>query len=163
VGVSDVLDFRKRAGFPDANHGASSVGFAIESFDGFESLWLTERDVNGREDSARDGEQVRGENQLRFGHASLFGDFGGVAMRKEIVGFEILVEFGEMEVAAHLFAGACRAGFAVGDYLRACSKQACVNERTNGEDNAGGVAAWVGDELCRGKFVCVKLGKTVDG
>src|SRR5205814_1098570 len=50
IGVRDVLDFRKRAGFPDADHRAASVGFAIKSFDGVRGLRLGEF-VPGLKDS----------------------------------------------------------------------------------------------------------------
>src|SRR2546430_2093904 len=98
IGVRDMLDFGKRAGFPDADHRAASVGFAIKRFDGVRRLRLGERDVDRGENAARDGKEMRRKDELRFGQAGVIENFGRMAMRKEIVGLEIFVELGEVEV-----------------------------------------------------------------
>src|SRR6266705_2422101 len=64
IGVGDMLDFRKRAGFPDADHRAASVGFAIKRFDGFRCLRLGECDVDRRENTSRNGKEICREDEL---------------------------------------------------------------------------------------------------
>src|SRR5690242_4115531 len=65
VGVGNVLNFGEGAGLPDADHGAAGVSFAIERFDCIQRLRLGERDVDRGENSACDGKEMRGENELR--------------------------------------------------------------------------------------------------
>src|SRR5882672_491397 len=64
IGVGDVLDFGKRTCLPDTDHRAASVGFAIERFDGFRRLRLGERDVDRGENAARNGKEMRREDEL---------------------------------------------------------------------------------------------------
>src|SRR5580704_3171800 len=58
IGVSDVLELGQRAGRPDAEHVAARVKLAIEGFDRLRRLLGGERDVNGRENAARERKQV---------------------------------------------------------------------------------------------------------
>ena len=60
---------------------------------------------------------MRRENELRFGNAGVFQNFRGVAMREEVVGAEVLVDFDEVQVAARIFAGTGGAGLAIADYV----------------------------------------------
>src|SRR5215470_3945611 len=62
VRMRDMLNFRKRTGFPDADHGTASIGLAIKSFDRFGSLRHRKRHVNRGENSSRDRKKMRGEN-----------------------------------------------------------------------------------------------------
>ena len=64
IGVGDMLDFGKDTGLPDADHRAASVGFAIKRFDGASGLWLGERDVDRGENAARNGKEMRREDEL---------------------------------------------------------------------------------------------------
>src|SRR5437879_4114907 len=106
IGVGNVLDFGKRASFPDTDHRAPSVGFAIKRFDGVRGLRLGEREIDRGENAARNGKEMRREDELRFGQAGVVENFGCMAMRKEIVGLEVFVELGEVEILAQFFAGA---------------------------------------------------------
>src|SRR5882757_7960781 len=58
IGVGDVLDFGKRAGLPDADHRAASVGFAIERFDGVRGLRLGECEIDRGENTSRNGKEM---------------------------------------------------------------------------------------------------------
>src|SRR2546429_605845 len=127
IGVRDMLDFRKRAGFPDAEHRAASVRFAIKSFDGVRGLRLGERDVDRGENAARNGKEMRRKDELRFGQAGVVENFGRMAMRKKIVSLEIFIELGELEILAQFFAGSSGAGLAIRDDLRGGVEQACIN------------------------------------
>src|ERR1700688_79005 len=113
IGVGDVLQFEQSARRPDADHGTAGGKLAIESFDRLRRLLSGERDVNGGKDAAREWQQVRRENELRFGEAGMFENFRCVAMREEIIGFEIFVDFDELEVTAWIFACAAGARFAI--------------------------------------------------
>ena len=115
IGVGDMLQLRQRTGGPDADHGAARVKLAIEGFDGLWRLLLRKRDVNGGKNAAGERQQVRGKNELRIAKTGVFKDLGRVAMRKKIVGFEIFVNFDEVQIAAGIFACAAGAGFAIAD------------------------------------------------
>src|SRR5260370_41321672 len=58
IGVSDVLQFRQRAGGPDANHGTAGVELAVERLDVRGGLRLGECCADGGKDSR--GERQRG-------------------------------------------------------------------------------------------------------
>src|SRR5882724_8801774 len=130
IGVRDMLDFGKRTGLPDADHRAASVGFAIKRFDGVRGLRLGERDVDRGKNAARNGKEMRREDELRFGQAGVVENFGRVAMRKEVVRLEVFVELGELEIFAQFFACSRGAGFAIRDDLRGGIEQASIGERT---------------------------------
>src|SRR5882724_2688112 len=83
-------------------------------------------------------------------------------MGEQVVGFEILVDLDEMEVAAWLFTCSGGAGFAVADDLAAIGDPIGLGEWAEREDHAGGVAAGIGDEAGLGDFVGVKFGQAVD-
>src|SRR5256885_13707776 len=86
IGVGDMLDFRKRAGLPDADHRAASVSLAIKRFDGVRGLRLGERDVDRGKNAARNGKEMRRKDELRFRQAGVVENFGCMAMRKEEIG-----------------------------------------------------------------------------
>src|SRR2546430_9062714 len=104
IGVRDMLDFGKRAGFPDADHRAASVSLAIKRFDGVRGLRLGERDVDRGENAARNGKEMGRKDELRFGQAGVVENFGRMAMRKEVVRLEVFIELGELEILAQFFA-----------------------------------------------------------
>src|SRR5216684_3435608 len=89
-------------------------------------------------------------------------DFRRMAVRKKIVGLEILIEFREMEIAPRLLARSRRPGLAVANDAMFRGDPAGVNERPQREDNAGGVAAGIGDKPRARDFVSVQLGQTVN-
>ena len=49
---------------------------------------------------------MRGEDEAVFGQAGVFENFGRVPVREQVVGLEIFVQFGEVQVLARLLAGA---------------------------------------------------------
>src|SRR3982074_27945 len=99
IGVRDVLQLRQRAGWPNADHRAAGVELAVERFDVRGGLRLGERDVNGGKNAAREREQVRRENNLRFAQTGMLENFRRVAVREKVVGLEIFIDFDEVEIA----------------------------------------------------------------
>src|SRR5277367_261894 len=69
-----------------------------------------------------------------------------MAMRKKIIGFEIFVDFHEMQIFARSFASAAGAGFAVGNHGAAGSEPAALGQWMQSQDDAGGVTARISDE-----------------
>ena len=59
IGVRDVLQFRQRAGGPDAHHGAAGVELAEDGFDFGGGTRFAQSYVDGGEDSASEGEEMR--------------------------------------------------------------------------------------------------------
>src|SRR5260370_24732320 len=94
-----MLQFRQRAGGPDADHAAAGIKPPVERLDVRSSLWFAERDVNGRKDAAREGQQVRRKNNLRLAQPGMFENFRRVAVREKIISPEIFIHFGELELA----------------------------------------------------------------
>src|ERR1700684_1158888 len=80
IGVRNVLQFRQRARGPDADHRTARVELAIEGFDGVRRLLVSERDVNRGKDAARERQEMRRKNELRFAQPSVFENFRRVAM-----------------------------------------------------------------------------------
>jgi hypothetical protein len=70
-----------------------------------------------------------GKNELRFWEAGVFENLRRMAMRKKIVGFEIFVDFDELQVATGIFAGATGARLAIADNVLVRSDKAGFNER----------------------------------
>src|SRR5260370_42466287 len=66
IGVSDVLQFRQRAGDPDANHGTAGVELAEEGLDGRGGLELHERGGSGGKGSAGGGRSRSFETKVRL-------------------------------------------------------------------------------------------------
>src|SRR5580692_8547998 len=93
----------------------------------------------------------------------MFENLRRVAMREEIIGFEIFVDFDELEVAAWISACAADAGFAIADDALVWRDKTSIGERAEGKDDAGGVAAGIGDEASFCDFFGIELGKAVDG
>src|SRR5580693_4591332 len=130
VGVGDVLQLGQSARGPDADHGPASVKLAIEGFQDLGRLPDGERDVDGRENSARHRQEVRRKNELRFGEAGVLENFRRVAVREKIVGLEILVHFNELQIATWIFACAAGARLAVADDALVRGDETGFSERT---------------------------------
>src|SRR5580658_923324 len=163
IGARDVLQFGQRARGPDADHGASGIKLAIEGFDGISRLLLSERDVNRRKDAARERQEVRRKNELRLAESCVLENFRRVAMREKIVSFEVFVDFDELHILTRIFACAAGTGFAITDDVLAVRYRTGVGKRAEGEDNAGGVAAGIGDQARFSDVLRIQLGKAVDG
>ena len=140
-----MLQFRQRAGRPDAHDGPAGIEAAIGRFDVGARLRGAERNVNGGKNSASEREQVRGENHAVFRQAGVLENFRRVAMREQVVGLEVFVDFDELEVATGVFAGTAGAGFAIAHDAAVGGNQAGVRERAQRKNHAGGVAAGIGD------------------
>src|SRR5208282_5376008 len=162
IGVGYMLQLGQRARGPDANHGPTGVELAIEGFDRFRGLLGRERHVNGGKNASRKRQQMRRENELRFGEAGVLENFGRVAVREKIVGFEIFVDFDELQIAPGIFACAAGTGFAIADDVLVWSDKTGFGERAQSEDDAGGVAAGIGDQAGFGDFFGIQFGKAVD-
>ncbi len=75
-----------------------------------------------------------------------------MAVREKIVGFEVFVDFDELQIAAGIFTCAACAGFAVADDVLVRRDETAFGERPQREDDAGGVAAGIGNEAGFGDF-----------
>ncbi len=106
---------------------------------------------------------MSGKDHAIFRETGVIENFRGVAMREQVVGFEIFIDFNEMEVAAKFFTCARGTGFAITDHLAAFGDPVGFRERAERQDHAGGVATGIGDESRFGDFVGVKLGQAVNG
>ena len=147
IRFDDVLKFRNGASGPDANHGAIGIELAVDGFDRLRCLRFLECDVDGRKNTARYRQKMRGEDQLRRGNSRMFEDFRGVAMREQVIRAKVLVNFDEVEVTTWFFACATGTGLAItNDRLVSC-QQTGFRKRANGENDAGRIAARVGYEL----------------
>src|SRR6266851_3010173 len=163
VGVRDVLELRQLASGPDAHHRAPGVELAVGGFNGFGGMRGAERHVDGRKNSAGQRQKMRGENHAVFGQAGVLENFRGVAMREKVIGLEIFVDFNEMEVATGIFAGATGSGLAIAHNAAAGCDEASIGERPQGENDAGGIAAGVGEEAGLGNFRGIKLREAING
>src|SRR5882724_3801366 len=103
------------------------------------------------------------ERELRFGNAGVLENLRGVPMRKEIVGFEVFVNFDEMEVATGILAGTAGSGFAIANDAAARSDPEERGKRAKSQDYAGGVATRIGNELRRLNLLGIKFGNAVRG
>jgi len=128
----------------------SAKELAEDGFDFSGGTRLTEGDVDGGKNSASEREEMSGEDDAIFGQAGVLENFGRVAMREEVIGLEIFVDLDEVEVATGIFACAAGAGLAVADDAGAAGDEAGFGEGAQGENDAGGVAAGIGDEARRG-------------
>ena len=124
---------------------------------------VLQADVDGGQNSARDGQQMRGELDLVRGEVKLLEQLAGVAMAEDGVGGEIVGRVHEVGLGGGGFAGAADSGLGVADDAVVEIDEAGLNEGSQGEDDGGGVAAGVGDEACVGDLVAVEFGAAVDG
>ena len=163
VGVRDVLELGQRPCRPDADHRAPGVELAIEGFDGIGGMGRAKLDIDGGKDSAGQREEMRGENHAVFGQAGVLENFRSMTMGEQVVGLEIFVDFDEVEVATRIFAGATGSGLAIAHDAAGAGEEAGIGKRAEGEDDAGGVAAGIGEKTGLGDLRGIEFGKTIDG
>src|SRR5713226_2397149 len=113
IGVRNVLQFRQRAGCPDANHGAPGVELAVERLNFRGGLRLAECDVDGGKNAAGEGQQMRRENNLRLAQTGVFENLWRVTVSEKSVSLEIFIHFDEVEITARVFARAAGARLAI--------------------------------------------------
>ncbi len=146
-GAADgVLDLGEGRGLADADGGAVVEEVFVEGLDFVGRGGLVEADVDRGENAAGDGEEVGGELDLGSGEMELFEEFAGVAVVEDAVGGEVIGRVHEVGGGGRGFACAGDAGFAVGDDAAIEVGQVGAEERGEGEDDGGGIAAGVGDE-----------------
>ena len=163
AGVRDVLDLGQVSGGMDAHHGTGAIEVAETQFEVYGLLGHGEPEINGRENAARNGEQMRGELDLRGGKRKLLEQLAGVAMAEDGVGREIVCGVHEVGLVGGLLAGAADAAFGVADDAVVEIDEAGAEKRRKREDNGRGVAAGVGNEARRGNLVAMKLRRAVNG
>ena len=105
---------------------------------------------------------MRSEDQLRSGDTGMIEDFRSMAMGKEVVGAEILVDLDEVEFAARFFAGAAGTRFAVANQRLSRGDEARLRKRPKSKDDACGVTARICNQLGIGDFCCKELRESVD-
>ena len=114
-GADDVLDLREIGRAADADHGAVGVEVVEAVLDVDQRCHFVKTHVDGGEDAARDGEQVRRELDLVVGEVELLEELAGVAMAEDGVGGEVVGRVHEVGVGGGRFARAGDAGLGVGD------------------------------------------------
>src|SRR5712691_6922496 len=92
----------------------------------------------------------------------MFENFRRVAVREKIVGPEIFIHFGELEIAPRVFACSRGAGLAIANNAGVGSKPARLRKRPQGKNHAGGITAGVRNESSPGNFARIKLRNAVD-
>ena len=122
------------------------------------------RTVNRRQNAPVDGQKVRHEGDCDIlaaepGKGLL--DLGGVAVTRDLVGVEALVELGEVIALSGLSARAGHAAFAVADYALGADKTVSDSGRDS-QRRTGGVAAGVCDKALALDLIAEKLGQTVN-
>jgi hypothetical protein len=122
-----------------------------------------ELQVEGGEDAARDGQQVGRELDLAGGQMKLLEHLAGVTVAEDGVGGEVVGGVHEVGVGGGGFAGSADAGLGVADDAVVEVDEAGLEERSEGEDDGGCVAAGVGDEARGADLVAMQLGAAVDG
>ncbi len=156
-----MLQLGQSAGLPDAHHRPPGVGLAEKRFHRFWRLCSAERHVNGGKNTARQRQQMRAEDHLRFRQAGVLDDFRCMAMRKKIVGLEIFVQLGKLQVSPWLFARAGRSGLAIANNRRAGSDPSSIRKRPNRKDHAGRVAAGIRDQPSLRNLLRVKFRQSI--
>ncbi len=116
-------------------------------------LRFAEAHVDGGENAARNGQQMGREDDLALVDADLLKQFAGVAMGEDAVGGEIVGRVHEVRLGGGRFARAADAALGVGDDAVVEIDEARGNQRPEGEDDRGCVAAGVGDEARAGDLM----------
>ena len=93
----------------------------------------------------------------------LFEQLAGVAMAEDGVGGEIVGGVHEVGLRGGRFACAADAGFGVADDAVVEVDEMSLEQRSEREDDAGGVAAGVGNKARGGDLRAVEFGRAVDG
>ena len=103
------------------------------------------------------------EDEFVFRQAGLLQNFRRVAMRKEIVGTKVFIHFDKVKVAAGIFASPGDAGLAIADHGLRGREQTGLRQRTQGENDAGGIAAGIGNELCVANLTGIEFRQPIYG
>ncbi len=90
---------------------------------------MFEPKIDGGEDSARDGQQMRGELNLIGRQMELFEQLAGVAMAEDGVCGEVVGGVHEMSVRGWSFAGSADSGLGIADDAVLDIDEARLNQR----------------------------------
>lgn len=160
----DGLEVGNRAGLIEADEGFVRVGFLVDAEEVFGiKIAAGGAEVDGFEDAAVDGDELRSEAELAFFKQRIHEDFGYVAVLEERVGGKVLGDFAEARFEAGFSARAGDAGFRVADDAGIEIDGAGVDEGAEGEVGSGGVAAGIGDEAGVLDGVAEELREAVGG
>ena len=107
--------------------------------------------INGFENAAIDGEQVRGEAEFRFVETGDHQDFGDMAMIEHRIDGEIVGDLAKAGFEAGFAPGAAHAGLGVADDSGGSIGHAAGDQRLDGEIRGGGITAGVGDQARAGE------------
>ena len=163
VGADHVLNLGKHRAAPYADHGTRRIELVEGVLYGFYAAGLVEANVDGGKNAARDRQQMGCELDLVGGEVELLQELAGVAMAEDSVGREIVGGVHETVVGRESFARAGDAGFGVGDDADVEVDHIRAEQGSEREDDGGGVAAGVRDEIRCGDGRAVELGVAVDG
>ena len=103
------------------------------------------------------------EDELLRLELQLLQDFAHVAMPEDRVGREIVRHLDEMRCGARLLAGPGDARLRIADYAWFELDQPTPQQRSQRENDGGGVAAGIGDQLRLGQPLTVQFRQAVDG
>ncbi len=166
VGADDVFGVGAMVLTEETDEGFVSVGL-FES--GVDLLWSDvwgEFDERGGADAGVDGHEVGDEGEgdgLASGEIEFLADFAEMAMAGDAVGAEGAIDLTEEEGDAGVASGTACAAHA-GDIDRLIEvDETGAKERDEGQEDAGGVATWAGDEACGLDFLGADFWKRVDG
>ena len=163
VCVQRVLDLGQARRREDAHEGAAGVEVAQALLDFLLRERLPQVHIDGRQDAARDGQQVRGENELGRGEPELLQDFSRVPVGEDRVGAEVRRHLDEVRLGSRLLAGARDPRLRVGDDAALGIHQAGAHERRQRQDDRGRIAAGVRHYVGLGQKFADQLRQAVDG
>lgn len=164
IGADDILGIGAGVGSAEPDEGCVLVGLVEGCGDGGRSGSFGWGAVDGGADACGDGDEVRGEGDAHGGTGGpgefLF-DLAEVAVAWNAVGADAFIAFAEEQGNGLLAAGAGDAAHAE-DADALGLDEAALEEREEGQQHAGGVAAGSGDESGRADGLGIDFREAVD-
>lgn len=128
----------------------------------FGGLDIARAHIDCFEDAPIDGEQVRGECQLRFVETRDHEDFCNVAVIEGRIDGEIVGDLAEAGFERGLAAGAAHAGLRVAHDAGGSIGHAACDQRLNCKIRGGGITAGVRDQARGADALSAELGEPID-
>ncbi len=164
VRVVDGMEIGHASGFVEPDEGLVRVVLLKDIRDDFSrSHGLRETEVDGFENAALNGNELRGEAEFGFFEAAVREHFGHVAMFEDRIRREIFRDFAEAGFERGLAARAADTAFRVADDAAFAIDDTGFDERTQSEIRGGRIAAGVRDKLRAARFLAMEFGDGVDG
>jgi hypothetical protein len=151
------------AGLVEAHESFGLVMAQVDIEELFGGLDIAHPHVDGFEDAAFYGQQVRGEAEFRLVEAGDHQDFGDVAMIEHRIDGEVVGDFAEAGLEGGLAPGAAHAGLGVADDSGGSIGHPGCDQRLNGKVRGRGVTAGIRDQASGANSLAAELGKPIDG